>query len=287
LEDAVGGWLDREVVLFNSGFVANTGAIPALFGRGDRVASDTNNHASIIDGLRLSRAEIDIIMHNDFSTVSPNHAGLVIESLYSMDGDVAPLKSAPAVPCLMVDEAHAVGCLGPEGRGWCAHLGVSPDVMVGTFGKAFGAAGAFVAGPTPLRSLLINTARTLIFSTGLPESVASAALAGWTVAMQEPDRRETLAKNAACLRRGLQERGWRPLGDAHIVPVVVGEHAMQLADHLLTKGFYAAGIRPPTVPAGTERIRLTVSAAHTFHQIEALLDAFGTAGPPEEPWTPR
>jgi len=175
----------------------------------------------------------------------------------------------------MVDEAHAIGCIGPEGRGAAAAAGVVPAIRVGTFGKALGAHGAFVEGPPELRALLVNTARSFIFTTGLPEPVAAMALAGLTLMRREPELADALHRNSMRLRQGLGDLGWAPLGSAHIVPIVVGSRALEMDRRLQRAGIFAAAIRPPTVPQGTERIRFTVSAAHTLDQIDQICDAVG------------
>lgn len=277
LEAAVEAWLGRPATLFTSGYHANLGVLTAVAAAGTHVVSDALNHASIIDGLRLARARRTVVPHAD-PTAIPNDADLmVVEGLYSMDGDVPPLAAYPTSPLLMVDEAHALGALGPDGAGAAAADGRVPDIRVGTFGKALGAHGAFVEGPPSLRDLLINTARSFIFTTGMPEPTAAMALAGLMIMRREPERRHRLATNATRLRRGLRDLGWRPLGEAHIVPVVVGEEAVALDVRLQRAGIFAAAIRPPTVAPGTERIRLTVSAAHTDEQLDRICDAMGPA----------
>jgi len=198
---------------------------------------------------------------------------VVVEGLYSMDGDTVPLRDYPTAPWLAVDEAHAVGCLGPDGRGAAAEAGVTPDILIGTFGKAYGAAGAFVVGPAPLRDLLVNTGRSFIFTTAPPEPVVAMALAGMTAATDE--LRERLRSNTRYLRIGLRQLGYDPLGHAHIVPIVIGPGAMAVSDRLLARGVYAPGIRWPTVPRGQERIRLTVSAAHEEEHLDRILQALG------------
>lgn len=276
LEEAVSDWLGRPVLMFNSGWNANLGLLQALGEPGVRVASDALNHASIIDGLRLSRAERLVVPHADPSTIPPEVDAWVVEGLFSMDGDIPPLATYPSGPLSVVDEAHAVGCLGPQGRGAAAMLGVDPDVIVGTFGKAFGAAGAFVAGPQPLVDLLVNAARSFIFTTALPEPVAAMALVGLRRA--DDERRERLAANTERFRCALHQLGWTPLGDAHVVPVVVGPRAVALAEDLLSAGVFAPAIRWPTVARGQERIRFTVSAAHTPEQLDRVAEALGPAG---------
>jgi len=281
LEDAVQNWLGRPATLFTSGYHANLGLLGAILQRGQSVASDALNHASIIDGLRLSRAERHVVPHARPELVPDDVDVVVVEGLYSMDGDVPELGAYPGGatsthgPVLVVDEAHAIGCLGPEGRGAAAEHGVLPDVRVGTFGKALGAHGAFVEGPPELRELLVNAARTFIFTTGPAEPVVAMALAGLTLMRREPELRERLQANAGHLRQGLRDLGWQVLGQAHIVPVVVGPEVMDLDARLLDAGIFAAGIRPPTVAPGTERIRFTVSAAHTRAQLDRILHAMG------------
>ncbi len=275
LERAVEAWLGRPALLFSSGYHANLGVLGAALGPDDVVASDALNHASIIDGLRLGRAARRIVPHADPAAIPADATAIVVECLFSMDGDVPPLGDYPRDPLLFVDEAHAIGCLGPDGRGAAAAAGRDPDVVIGTFGKALGAHGAFVAGPPELIDLLINKARSFIFTTGPSEPAVALALRGLAIARAEPERRARLAENAARLRRGLTDLGWRALGEAHIVPVVVGEGAVDLDARLLEAGFFAAAIRPPTVAPGTERVRFTVSAAHAPDDIDALLDAMG------------
>lgn len=275
LEGALEAWLGRPATLFTSGWHANLGVLGAILGRGDRVASDALNHASIIDALRLSRAERVVVPHADPAAVPSDVRAIVVEGLYSMDGDTPDLASYPSEPWLVVDEAHAIGCLGPGGRGVAASQGGQPDVLVATFGKALGAAGAFVVGPPELRELLVNAARSFIFTTAPPEPVTAMALAGLTVMLREPELRQRLAANAQRLRVGLRGLGWDPLGAHHIVPIVVGPGAVALDGRLQRAGIFAAAIRAPTVAPGTERIRFTVSAAHTHEQIDRILDAVG------------
>lgn len=275
LEAELEDWLGRPATLFTSGWHANLGALGAALGRDIPVASDALNHASIIDGLRLARTDTRIVPHADPNAIPEDVRAIVVEGLYSMDGDIPPLSDYPSRPWLYVDEAHAIGALGPEGRGAAAAAGVEPDILVGTFGKTVGAHGGFVVGPPELRDLLVNTARTIIFTTSMPEPVAAMALAGVRLARRVPERRERLAANARYLREGLIAQGWSPLGEAHIVPVVVGPEVMALDARLQAAGVLAAGIRPPTVAAGTERIRLTVSSEHTPAQLDRILTAFG------------
>ncbi len=276
LEEAVASWLGTETALvLPSGWHANVAVFSTIVGEGDTVASDALAHASIIDGLRLSKANRIVVPHADPDAIDRGSTLVAVEGLFSMDGDRPPLDRYPKEPWLAVDESHAVGCLGPDGRGVAAAHGLLPEVIVGTFGKAFGAAGAFVAGSTDLVELLVNAARSFIFTTGVAEPVAAMARAGLARATSE--RRHRLAHNVDRLRQALAQLGWAPLGDAHILPVVTGARTMEIADRMLERGVFAAGIRWPTVPVGQERIRLTVSAEHTEEQIDRIAEALGPA----------
>lgn len=278
LEDALERWLDRRVLLFNSGWNANVGLLSTVGEAGTTFGSDALVHASIIDGLRLSKATRRILPHGRPDQVPPDLDAWVVESLYSMDGDIPDLAAYPRGPWSFVDEAHALGCLGPGGRGVAAAQGVVPDGLVGTFGKAFGAFGAFVAGSDALITLLENSARSFVFTTALPEPVAAMALAA--LGRADDERRGRLTANTTRLRRALRDLGWSPLGDAHIVPVVVGPGALALAARLLDRGVFAPAIRWPTVAAGRERLRFTVSAAHTDDELDAIAEALGPAPAP-------
>lgn len=273
LEEALGDWLGRPALLFGSGYHANLAVFSTVCEAGDTVLSDAANHASIIDGLRLSRARRVVVPHAEPDGLSPDATLIAVEGLFSMDGDIPPLERYPTAPWLAVDEAHAVGCLGPEGRGAAAMRGVRPDIVIGTFGKAFGASGAFVSGPPELLALLVNAARTFIFTTAPSEQTVAVATAGLRRA--DEALRQQLAANVRRFRSALQELGWQPLGEAHIVPLVTGARTMALAARLRERGVFAPGIRWPTVPAGSERIRFTVSAAHTEAQLDRICDALG------------
>jgi 8-amino-7-oxononanoate synthase len=263
------------VTLFSSGWHANLALYTTVLQPGDVVASDALNHASTIDAIRLSGASKTILPHG--STDLPAGCRLMaVEGLYSMDGDMPDLRAARAAcdrvgAWLAIDEAHAVGAMGPDGQGVAAEQGVEPDFLVGTLGKAYGAYGAYVAGPPVLRELLISAARTFIFTTGLPEPACGAALAA--VRAGDDYRRQTLRDNVARLREGLRRGGIPALGRAHIVPIVLGPDTMAVAEALLKEGFLVPGIRAPTVPAGQERLRITLSAAHRPSQIDGLVQA--------------
>lgn len=272
LEAAISEWYGRPATLFSSGYHANLALMSTVLESGDRVASDALNHASIIDGLRLSRAERHILPHGDPTRIPPDTRMVVVEGLFSMDGDTVDLAQyTGADRWLAVDEAHAVGALGPAGRGVAADQGVVPDFIVGTLGKALGVYGAFIVGPPDLRELLISQGRSFIYTTGLPESVARAATVALGLANAE--RRARLADRVRRLRTGLADLGLSAGGSAHIVPLGLGTRTMAVADALLARGHWVAGIRAPTVAPGTERLRITVSAAHTDDQIDGLLDA--------------
>jgi 8-amino-7-oxononanoate synthase len=293
LEAELAEFLGTETALvFATGYMANVGVLPALAGRGDVVVSDALAHASIIDGCRLSRAEVRVFAHSDAGALdavladAAHGAGsalVVLDGVYSMDGDVAPLRELVAVARrhgahVLLDDAHGTGCLGRCGRGAAELAGVERevDVWVGTLGKALGSFGAFVAGSRALRELLVNTARSFIFSCALAPPQVEAARAALRLVRREPWRRERLQANAARLRERLARHGipTRP-STTQIVPVVIGDNArsMQVCERLLLRGFYAQGIRHPSVPEGTARLRLTPMATHREEEIDALADA--------------
>ena len=269
----------ESALLFGSGYLANTGAIAALARRGEVVFSDELNHASIIDGCRLAGAETFVYRHRDtdhlewgMRRAAGRGALIVTDGVFSMDGDIAPLEELAILAqrhgCrLMVDEAHATGCLGPGGRGSVAAAGLTGkvDLIVGTLGKALGGYGAYVCGSLELTDFLVNTARPFIFSTAPPPPGVAAASAALELLAESPRRVERLRSNAAVLRDGLRAEGLEPIGsDTQIVPLVIGEagDAMALCERLLADGIFAQAIRPPTVPPGTCRLRLTVMATH-------------------------
>jgi 8-amino-7-oxononanoate synthase len=286
----------EAALLFNSGYHANIGTITALVGRDDAVFSDALNHASIIDGCRLSGARVCVYPHKDASALEELLAGtaarrrlVVTDSIFSMDGDVAPLAAICDVAdrhgaMVMVDEAHATGVVGSRGAGVVEAAGLQDRVMVqmGTLGKALGTFGAFVAASRPIIDLLINTARSFIYTTALPPPVVAAALAALDIVTTEPERRQRLADNAAALRHGLDLGGFAQhtvpghTVPGHIVPVLIGEAdtTMRLSERLLAEGVFVQGIRPPTVPAGTARLRVTVMSTHTAEDIAFAVDTF-------------
>jgi 8-amino-7-oxononanoate synthase len=269
----------EAALLFGSGYLANTGVIAALAGCGEVVFSDELNHASIVDGCRLSRAEVFVYRHGDVEHLAwglreaGRRASLIVtDGLFSMDGDLAPLAALARLArdhrCrLMVDEAHATGALGPGGRGSVAAAGLGGDVdlVIGTLGKALGSYGAYVCAGRELIDYLINSARPFIFSTAPPPPVAAAALAALELLEGEPKRVERLRVNAATLRTALEaERLPVDGSQTQIVPLLVGDArmTMRLSELLLRRGVFAQGIRPPTVPEGYSRLRFTVMATH-------------------------
>jgi 8-amino-7-oxononanoate synthase len=291
LERELADWLGVEAcLLFTSGYAANVGVLSALAGRGDLIVSDALNHASLVDGARLSRARIAIATHGDVADVERHLRGrteerayVVVESYYSMDADSPDLTRLRAVcdehrAALIVDEAHALGVLGDGGRG----LAFGADVRIGTLGKAFGGQGAFVAGSHLLRDWLWNRARSFVFSTGLAPSSAEAARAALATVRDGDALRARVAARAAQLRSGLAHlasRGLEVRGYGHVVPVVVGSPArvMSLAEALSTEGFWVPPIRPPTVPANEARLRFGVTSSLTETNVADVLDALDRA----------
>jgi 8-amino-7-oxononanoate synthase len=288
LEARLRTFKDAEaVLLFNGGYPANLGLLPALVGREDAVFSDALNHASLVDGCRLSRARVHVYPHLDVAALTallqrtPGRRKLVVtDSVFSMDGDVAPLAELVDV-CqragagLLVDEAHAIGVLGQRGAGLCEALGLTRavDVRMGTLGKALGAFGAYAATSAPVAALLVNRARSLVFSTALPAVVCAAAGAALDVLESEPELRARLWRNIHQFHEGLRALGHPSRPTSAIFPVVLGsaESAMAAARFLRGRGLLVKPIRPPTVPTGTSRLRFALSAAHTPAHLERAL----------------
>ncbi|MDQ6611720.1 MAG: 8-amino-7-oxononanoate synthase [Gemmatimonadota bacterium] len=280
-------------LLFATGYMANTGTIPALASEGDVIYSDALNHASIVDGCRLSKATRRVFPHCNIDALSAmlkadrglfRRSLIVVEGVFSMDGDLFPLDQL--VPLARahnawtyVDDAHGTGILGRTGRGTAEHFGVAQDidVMVGTLGKAFGTMGAFVAGSRSLVEFLISHARSFIFTTGTPPAMAAATLEALHISKAEPWRREAVRARAQQLRTRLRDGGREVTGlpDGHVVPVLIGDPRLTMAIvlDLRRRGFLVAGVRPPTVPAGTSRLRVSVSAAHP----PELVDVFAAS----------
>jgi 8-amino-7-oxononanoate synthase len=281
-------------VLFGSGYLANLGILGALAGRGDAIFSDELNHASIIDGCRLSRAEVVVYRHRDVEHLDwslRQHTGerrvIVTDSVFSMDGDVAPLEEIVTLADLhgarlVVDEAHATGNLGAGGRGAVAEAGLEGevDVIVGTLGKAFGSYGAYACASPEIVRFLVNTARPLIFSTAPSPPAVAAALAALDLLQERPHRVQRLRSNARVLRRALAAEGF-PVADTemHIVPLIVGDErmAMRMCQEAIAQGAFAQAIRPPTVASGASRLRLTAMASHTASELQMAARVFGEA----------
>ncbi len=292
LEQALARFEGTEsALLFSSGYAANLGTIAALVGRGDAVYVDAKNHASIIDGCRLSGARLEVYPHGDVGFLQKRLARrrdfrrrlIVTDTLFSMDGDLAPLQDLAEIAerydaMLMVDEAHATGVFGPSGRGVCELLEVERGVhvRVGTLSKALGSMGGFVAGSAQLIDWLANRARSYVFSTAPPEAMAAYALETLRTVIEEPFRRTVLLQRAARLRAALQHQGWNTGTSAsQIVPVILGdaERTMRLAQTLQERGLFVPGIRPPSVPKGECLLRVSLSYLHSDEAVQHLLDA--------------
>jgi len=290
LEEELADFLGRpRALLFASGWAANLGVLRALLGRQDTLVADELNHASLIDGGRLSGAEYVRYPHGDAAACARalgagrGRVLVATDTVFSMDGDLAPLAGLAAAcerhgAALMADDAHGFGVLGPDGRGAVAAAGLSLDdvpVYMATLGKALGAAGAFVAGSETLIEFLIQRARTWVFSTAPPPALAAAARRALAIVRAEPERRDHLMRLVERFRAAAVDLGL-PVTDSAtaIQPVVLGSEAraLRLSQFLLERGFWVAAIRPPTVPPGTSRLRVTFSAAHTEAQVDALLE---------------
>lgn len=283
----------EAALLFPSGFAANVGTIAALVGPGDAIFSDAKNHASIIDGCRLSGARVAVYRHadaahlaelltNDASAGSTRRL-IVTDSLFSMDGDLAPLREIAALAeqygaMLLVDEAHATGVFGAEGRGGCEAAGIDASrvIRIGTLSKALGASGGFVVGSQPLIDWLANRARPYVFSTASPEVIAAAGLAALDIVEQEPERRRDLLARASHLRKQLRAAGYN-LGtsESQIVPIVVGDadRAVEASKKLREAGMFVPAIRPPSVPQGESLLRISLTWRHDEAIVERLIEA--------------
>ncbi len=320
LEEKIAQFKSCEAaLLFNSGYHANLGVLTALLQKGDMVFSDELNHASIVDGCRLSGATIQVYRHRDVNHLEellrlaplpnplprgergkktsplPRWEGIkgrvrrliVTDSVFSMDGDLAPLKDLALLAekyetWLMVDEAHATGVWGPKGRGLVEE--VWPEarpaylqehlIQMGTLGKALGSFGAYIAGSQTLIDFLINKARSFIYTTALPPPVVAASLAALDLVEREPERRKKLWENVECFKSKLGE------GKSPIIPFVIGgsEKVLELSERLFKKGLWVSAIRYPTVPQGTERLRITLMSTHTKEQLDCLVEALKSIG---------
>lgn len=295
LERELADWLGCEAaLLFGSGYHANIGTIAALVGPDDEIFSDELNHASLIDGCRLARAPASIYPHRDVAALGQllgqsraRRKLVVTDSIFSMDGDAAPLQEIVDLAeahgaWVMIDEAHATGVFGSDGAGLAAERGLGARVAIrmGTLGKALGGYGAFVAGSRPLVDWLVNRARAYVYSTALPPAVVGAVRAAVEIARVDEERRDRLWRNARRLHAGLVAAGLTlPSLESPIVPVVVGSSkvVLDVARRALAEGVFAPAIRPPTVPEGTARLRLTPIATHTDEQIDRAVDVVSRA----------
>jgi glycine C-acetyltransferase len=299
LESRIAGFKGSEAgLIFNTGYAANTGVIPAIVGRGDVIFSDRINHASIVDGALLSRARFVRYPHNDLVTLrkllaetEPSAQRLIVtDGVFSMDGDLARLAELVALKrefaaLLMVDDAHGTGALGDTGRGSVELLDVMTevDIQMGTFGKALGSFGAYVASSRDIADYLINRARSFIFSTSLPPSVLAASLAALDLvdSSEGAALRKMLADNASLFRSALQKAGFSTMrSETQIIPVFIGEAGptMEFSRQLLDEGIFVQGIRPPTVPKGSCRLRCTVMATHTSDDLSWAAETFARIG---------
>ena len=284
----------EAALVFSSGYAANTSIIPILAGEGDLILSDALNHASIIDGCRLSRATRKVYRHCDVEHLRTllsestefRRRLIVTDGVFSMDGDIAPLPDLYEVAThydamLLVDDAHGFGVLGKDGSGTVSHFALDGEsiIQMGTLSKAVGALGGYIAGSRALIELLINKARGFIFTTGLPPATLAAATAALDVIRSSPELRQRLFSHVRCLKTALTHLGCTLLpSETQILPVVLGspQQATSIADALLAEGVFAPAIRPPAVPPDTSRLRLTVMATHTETEIQQAIDAFAT-----------
>ncbi len=296
LEDALADFTGRpRALMFSTGYMANLGTLSALAGRGDLVVEDRLNHASLIDASRLSGARVKRYRHGDVDAAArrlgtpARRKLLVTDGLFSMDGDLAPLADLAAVAkthgaWLVVDDAHGLGVIGRSGRGSLEAAGLDLEaapVLIGTLGKAFGVFGAFVAGSAELIDTLINRARTYIYTTAPPPGLAAAARCALNIASSEPWRREHLSGLILRFRHGGEALGLQMMpSSSPIQPIVVGAPGatLQASEALFERGFLVTAIRPPTVPEGTSRLRVTLSASHSEQDVDELLDALAHTG---------
>ena len=286
-----------RALLFSTGYMANLGVASALLGAGDAVFEDRLNHASLLDAGLLSRARFRRYTHNNSDRLAELLAAdnsrrrlIMTDAVFSMDGDLAPLDKLADVAqkadaLLMIDDAHGFGVLGEQGRGSAELFGLGVEqvpLLMGTLGKALGGFGAFVAGPESLIELLIQKARTYIYTTATPPAMAEALRAALKVVQQQPQRRQHLTQLIEQFRAGIADLGYELMpSSTPIQPILVGspEAALQMSRQLNDQGFLVTAIRPPTVPKGSSRLRVTLSAAHSSQQVEALIAAFATIKP--------
>ncbi len=287
----------EDALVYSTGYMANAGILSALGGGEDVIYSDELNHASIIDGCRLSRARVEIYRHRDMAALESllkkgkkyGKRIIVTDGVFSMDGDIAPVPALVDLTqrheaILIVDDAHATGVLGERGRGTLEHFhlcGTTDTVIMGTMGKAMGCFGAFIAGGRDLKKFLVNCSRSFIFTTALPPSVLASALEALQIIKKEPERRQRLRDNYSFFRKALNELGFNTLeSETQIIPIMMGSSvtALDFARHLFDKGLFIQAIRPPAVPEGSARLRLTVMATHTMEDIKQALAILEKAG---------
>ena len=298
LEERIAAFKNVEAcVVFQSGFAANAGTVSAILGPDDHIVSDELNHASIIDGCRLSRAKIHVFPHKDVAAAGkilaeldnvPGHKLLVSDGVFSMDGDIGALPGLVEAAekhgaIMMVDDAHSSGVLGRQGRGTIDHFGLHGrvQVQVGTLSKAIGVLGGYVCGSRDLIDFLYHRARPFLFSTSHPPAVAAACLAAFDVLEQEPQRMENLWKNTKYFKQGLTSAGFNTgISETPITPVIVGEAkvAHELSRELFAEGVLATGIGFPTVAKGKARVRTIVTATHTKPELDQALEVFQKVG---------
>ncbi|GGY75742.1 8-amino-7-oxononanoate synthase [Marinobacter zhanjiangensis] len=297
LEDKLAAFTRRSGALFfSTGYMANVGVITALAGKGDTIFSDALNHASIIDGCRLSGASVRIYPHGDTATLAEQlaategHKLVVTDGVFSMDGDIAPLRELATLcrrhdALLVVDDAHGFGCIGPQGRGAVLEAGLTEDnvpLVVGTLGKAFGTSGAFVAGPPLLLDYLVQKARSYIYTTAMPPALATASCRSVELVEQDEHRRTHLTRLINRFRSEAATMGYDLMPSATpIQPIMIGDprEAIRLSGELEKRGLLVTAIRPPTVPHGESRLRVTFSASHTDEQLDQLLAALRESAP--------
>lgn len=296
LEEKVAAFKGKEAaVVFNSGYQANIGIISALCSRTTAVYCDKLSHASIIDGIKLSGAKMIRFRHNDMDHLEEllsrqignyKKSLIITETVFSMDGDTPDLKRLTELKdkydcMLMLDEAHATGVFGENGSGLAeeANISASVDIIMGTFSKALGGFGAYAATSSSLKEYLINTCRSFIYSTSLPVNIILADIASLDVVRLEPERRKELLANSDYMRERLTEKGFNPLGGSQIIPIITADNkrTLKLSEDLKKKGFWVTAVRPPTVPDGESRIRISLNYDHKRTDIDAFLEALAEA----------
>ncbi|POZ58167.1 8-amino-7-oxononanoate synthase [Lysinibacillus sphaericus] len=297
LESEIADFKKTEAaIVFSSGYLANVGVISSVVKTGDTIFSDVWNHASIIDGCRLSKAKTIVYEHADMADLErklrQSHGDgkklIVTDGVFSMDGDIAPLPKIVELAkeykaYIMIDDAHATGVLGKDGRGTADYFGLKEEIdfTVGTLSKAIGAEGGFVSTSSIAKNYLLNNARSFIFQTALSPSAIEAAREGISIIQNEPERRKQLLKNAQYLRLKLEESGFViKEGETPIISLIIGgsHEAMQFSAKLMDEGVFIPAIRPPTVPKGSSRLRITVMATHTIEQLDMVISKIKKIG---------